>query len=98
AGLMLLEFVTGPSRENDRVAFLDLERPARAILDHLPRPDREDFAFLRFALGIVRKTDSAGCLLIRLEPPNDDSIRQWLHLHGVLLLVRICVEGNTATV
>ena len=46
--LGLLEFVSGPVREEDDVAFLDLERSAAAVLEQFARPDGEDLAFLRF--------------------------------------------------
>src|SRR5439155_23392214 len=97
AGLVLLEFVAGPSRENDCVAFLDLERTTRAVLDHLAWPDRQDFAFLRLALRVIRKNDSASGFFIRLKPPYDDSISQWLHLHGGLLLWNFNVSENSMT-
>src|SRR5438477_9944580 len=56
----VLELIAGPQGKEDCVPLADLERPAAAILHHAALANRDNLAFLGFALGVVRQNDAPG--------------------------------------
>src|SRR5215203_713776 len=69
--------------EEDRVAFLDVERGALAVVLHLAGAGRDDLALLRLFLGSVGDDDSADLLLAFLDALDDDAVVERSYFHGV---------------
>ena len=71
-----LDLLAGVLAEEDRVAFLDVERRDLAVLLDLALADRDHLALLRLFLGRVRDDDAADLLFALFDALHDHAVVQ----------------------
>src|SRR4030095_14785803 len=75
--------------EEDRVAFLDVERRHLAVLLDLALAHRDDFALLGLFLRAVRNDDPADFLFAFLDPLDDNAVVERANSH-----CRLCCHSD----
>src|SRR5262245_16272626 len=77
-----LDLLAGVLAEQDRVAFLDVEREALAVILLLAGADGDDLALLGLLFRRVGDDDPADFLFAFLDALDDDAVveRSYLHL------------------
>ena len=68
--------------EEDKVAGLDVERDALAVVLRLAVPGGDDPALLRLLFGGVRDDDSADLLFAFVEALDDEAVVEWSDIYG----------------
>src|SRR5262249_27074559 len=71
-----LDFGAGVGAEQHRVADLDRERRALAVIEELAFADGDDLAFLRLLLRALGEQDAAGGALFGFHALNEDAIAE----------------------
>ena len=86
-----LDLGAGVLADQDRVALLDVELDALAVVVELAFADGDDFGLLRLLFGGVGDDDAAANLLLRVLAPDDDAVVQRAKL-DVVATAAMCVS------
>src|SRR6185503_21382193 len=85
-GTVDLDLGAGILAHEDLVALLDVESDALPVFV-LAGTHRDHLTLLRLLLGGVRNDDAPALHLGFLDAADEDSVRQWLHVHVRWLLL-----------
>jgi hypothetical protein len=76
------------------VAFLDIERDARAVVFRLARAHGDNLALLRLFLGRVGDDDAADFLLAFIDALHDDAVVKRPNLYCDLRCGHVCTPSR----